>query len=315
MTLLCAGEQLREIPVAQSEIASIRSLLGSKPRPIGWQARRERLDEIGSTWPVADDVTLTAVDIDGLPAEWSTVPGSDDSRVLMFFHGGGYCSGSIRSHRRMVSEAGRAAGIRTLAVGYRLAPEHPFPAAFEDASKAWRFLERHGIAADQIAVGGDSAGAGLSMALVQSLRDGRGKLPGCVWLVSPWTDLTMSGATLISKDAVDPLIHKTYLEELRQAYLGNAIAQTDPRVSPVLGDLAGLPPILIQVGSAETLLDDALRLAGAAANANVSTFVEIWPHMIHAWPVWNARLKSGRQALESAGRFMRRSLEEPTPCT
>jgi monoterpene epsilon-lactone hydrolase len=129
-----------QVDMAQSEIDIIRALLASKPRPVGWRERRQRLDDVGSTWPVADDVKLTEVNIGGIPAEWSSVPGSDPSRVLLFFHGGGYCSGSIRSHRRMVSEAGRAAAIRTLAIGYRLAPENPFPRALEDAVSAWRFL-------------------------------------------------------------------------------------------------------------------------------------------------------------------------------
>jgi epsilon-lactone hydrolase len=112
-----------------NEIDAVRALLTSKPRPVGWVARRQRLDEVGSIWAVAADVELRPVDLDGVPGEWSIVPSSDPSRVLMFFHGGGYCSGSILSHRRMVTEAGRAGGARTLAVGYRLAPEHPFPAA------------------------------------------------------------------------------------------------------------------------------------------------------------------------------------------
>ena len=129
----------------RSEIEAIRVLLSSKPRPAGWAERRQRLDEIGSAWPVANDVKVGAVDLDGVPGEWSIAPGSDESRVLMFLHGGGYCSGSIASHRRMVTEAGRCAGARTLAVGYRLAPEHPFPAAFDDALAAWRFLRRQGI--------------------------------------------------------------------------------------------------------------------------------------------------------------------------
>ncbi len=113
--------------MGQSEIDAVRALLSSQPRPVGWAERRQRLDEVGSIWPVADDVQLEMAEFDGVPGEWSSVPGSDATRVLMFFHGGGYCSGSILSHRRMVTEAGRAAGVRTLAVGYRLVPEHPFP--------------------------------------------------------------------------------------------------------------------------------------------------------------------------------------------
>ena len=131
--------------MAQSEIDAVRALLSSKPRPVGWPARRKRLDEVGAVWPVADDVEFTAVDVNGMPGEYSVVPGSDPSRVLMFFHGGGYCSGSIQSHRRLVTEAGRAARMRTLAVAYRLAPEHPFSAAYDDALTAWRFLRNQGI--------------------------------------------------------------------------------------------------------------------------------------------------------------------------
>ena len=154
----------------QSEIEAIRKLLISKPRPVGWIERRQRLDEVGSLWPVADDVNLVSVDAGGVAGEWSDVPGSDPSRVLLFFHGGGYCSGSIRSHRRMVSEAGRAAKVRTLAIAYRLAPEHPYPAALDDAHSAWRFLRQAGIAASHVAVGGDSAGAGLTAALIGRLK-------------------------------------------------------------------------------------------------------------------------------------------------
>lgn len=294
--------------MAESEIDAIRALLSAKPRPVGWAERRARIDEVGSVWPVAHDVALEPVDLDGVPGEWSLAPGSDASRVLMFFHGGGYCSGSIVSHRRLVTEAGRAAGMRTLAVGYRLAPEHPFPAAIEDAFKAWHYLGAQGIAPAQIGVGGDSAGGGLTLALAMSLRDARQAMPGCLWLLSPWTDLTMSGGTLDSKDAVDPLIHKPYLEELRDAYLPPGMDRRDPRVSALFADLRGLPPTLIQVGSCETLLADSTRLAAAAGAADVPVTLEIWPQMIHAWPMWNARLEPGRRALASAGAFIRRQL-------
>src|SRR4029077_11027119 len=205
--------------MAQSEIEGIRALLSSKPRPVGWFERRKRLDDVGSVWPVARDVELAAVDANGVPGEWSIAPGSDSSRVLMFFHGGGYCSGSIQSHRRLLTEAGRAARMRTLAVAYRLAPEHPFPAGYDDVLSAWRFLRDQGIAAADIAIGGDSAGAGLTLGLISRLRDAHEELPACTWLFSPWTDLTMSGSTLASKAAADPLIHKEYLNELADAYL------------------------------------------------------------------------------------------------
>jgi acetyl esterase/lipase len=294
--------------VPQSEIDTVRALLSAKPRPVGWAERRRRLDEVGAVWPVADDVKLEAVDLDGVKGEWSIVPGAALSRTLMFFHGGGYCSGSITSHRRMVTEAGRAGGLRTLAVAYRLAPEHPFPAARDDARTAWRRLRSEGYAAERIAVGGDSAGANLTLALVGELKRAGEDLPGCLWLVSPWTDLSMSGATLMSKSDVDPLIHKEYLEELAGAYAPQGMDRKDPRLSPLYADLSGLPPTLIQVGSAETLLDDAVRFAAAAGEADVSVTLEIWPHMIHAWPLWNARLEPGRRALAHAGAFLRENL-------
>jgi monoterpene epsilon-lactone hydrolase len=287
------------------EIDAIRTLLTSKPRPVGWAERRARIDEVGSVWPVADDIRLEAVDLGGVPGEFSLAPGSDASRVLLFFHGGGYCSGSITSHRRMVTEAGRAARMRTLAVGYRLAPEHPFPAAHEDALKAWRYLRATGIAAEHISVGGDSAGGNLTICLINRLRAAGEAVPACAWLASPWTDLTMSGGSLVTKDAVDPLIHKPYLEELAAAYAG-AADRRDPLISPLFADLKNFPPVLIQVGSAETLLDDAVRFARAAGLADVAVTLEVWPHMIHAWPMWNAKLADGRRALEQAGAFMRR---------
>jgi acetyl esterase/lipase len=290
-----------------SEIDAIRALLTAKARPVGWAQRRERLDEIGSVWPVADDITLTSVDVNGVPGEWSLAPRSDASRVLMYFHGGGYCSGSIKSHRRMVTEAGRAAGIRTLAVGYHLAPEHPFPASRDDAMTAWRYLRVQGYAPSQIAIGGDSAGGNLTAVLINTLRE-QGEHPSCAWLASPWTDLTMSGASLATKDTVDPIIHKGYLDELADAFVPSAIARNDPRISPLFSDLHGFPSTLVQVGSHETLLDDATRFAASLGAADVDVTLEVWPEMIHAWPLWNAHLEPGRRALASVGAFIRRHM-------
>ena len=289
----------------RTEIDAVRALLSAKPRPVGWAERRARIEEVGAVWPTAGDVALAPVDVGGRPGEWSLAPGADPSRVLLFFHGGGYCSGSLASHRRMVTEAGRAAGARTLAVAYRLAPEHPFPAAYDDALAAWRFLLSQGYAPQRIAVGGDSAGAGLSAALSLRLRDAGESGPAAVWLASPWTDLTMSGETLTTKDGVDPIIHRGYLDELASAYLPNGMDRKDTRASPLFADLSGFPPTLIQVGSDETLLSDATRFAAAAGAADVAVTLEVWPHMIHAWPLWNAHLAAGRAALAHVGGFMR----------
>ena len=293
--------------MSRSEIDAVRELLRSKPRPTSFPERRQRLDAIGSISLIAEDIGLEPIDANGVAAEWSLAPGSDPSKVLLFFHGGGYCSGSIVSHRGMVTEAGRAAQARTLAVGYRLAPEHPFPAAIEDARSAYRFLLDQGVAPSKIAIGGDSAGGGLTLALMTSVRDAREPLPACAWLVSPWVDLRMTGASLAEKAAIDPLISKPYLEELASAYLAGA-DPANPLVSPLNADLAGLPPLLVQAGSAETLLDDAVRIARRAGAADVRVNLEIWPHMIHAWHLWAAQLEAGRRAIASAGAFIRAHL-------
>lgn len=289
------------------EIDAVRAMLGAKPRPVGWVERRARIEEVGASAPVASDISLEPVTLGGVHGEYSLAPGSDPSRLLVYFHGGGFCSGSIISHRRLVTEAGRAAGIRTLAVAYRLAPEHPFPAAHEDALAVWHALRAGGVPAERIAIGGDSAGGNLAIGLANRLRAAGEAQPACLWLLSPWTDLAMTGESLALKDADDPLIHKAYLGELADAYLDGA-DRSDPLVSPLRADLKGLPPTLVQVGSAETLLDDSVRFARAAALADVAVTLAVWPRMIHAFPMWNARLADGRRALADAGAWMRAHL-------
>lgn len=291
-----------------TDIEALRALIGSKPRPVGWAERRARIEEVGGVDPPAADIALEPVAIGSLAAEWSMAPGADATAAILFLHGGGYCSGSIRSHRSLATELGRASGARTLALEYRLAPEHPYPAALEDALAAWRFLRGEGFAASRVALAGDSAGAGLSLALMLALRDAGEPLPAGAWLASPWVDLAMTGASISGKDAVDPLIHGPYLQELADAYLAGRDPR-DPGASPLHADLRGLPPVMIQVGSAETLLDDAARIAGALGAADVATRLEIWPGMIHAFPLWSARLRDGRRALDAAGAFLRRLFE------
>ena len=191
-----------------------------------------------------------------------------------------------------------------IAIDYRLAPEHPFPAAVEDAVTGYRFLLSRGFSASDIAVAGDSAGGGLAVALLVSLRDAGLPLPACVWCSSPWVDLEGIGGSMTAKAAVDPMVQLPYLMELAAAYLGGADSRT-PLAAPLYADLRGLPPMLIQVGSAETLLDDAVRLANVTGAADVRVRLDIWPDMIHVWQLFYQQVAAGRRALAEAGAFIR----------
>ncbi len=286
------------------EIEAIRGALKATPRPAGLAERRARLDSFGARYTLPADVRTEPVDANGVPAEWTMTPSADPDRVVMFLHGGAYISGSIASHRHVMAELGRQAAARTLALGYRLAPEHPFPAALDDAIAGYRFLLSSGYDPARITLAGESAGGGLAIATLLSLRDAGVTLPGSVWCSSPWVDLEMTGATMATKAAVDPLIQKSYLLETVAAYLHG----TDPRsplVSPIHADLHGLPPMLIQTGSAETLLSDSIRLTAVAGEADVNVTLQVWPGMIHAWHLFHPQLAEGRAALGAVGAFIR----------
>jgi acetyl esterase/lipase len=290
--------------MSDPEIEAIRKILSSQPRPSGLAERRERLDSLGKRYPIPSDIGLQEVDANGVPAEWSAAPAADSSRAILFLHGGGYISGSIDSHRPLATAIGQAAGSRTLALGYRRAPEHPFPAALEDTVRGYRYLLEQGIAPSRIAIAGDSAGGGLTIALMVAARDRGLPLPCCGWCISPWVDLENDSPSMMTKAAVDPLIQKPYLMDLAKAYLGASPPRT-ALASPLFADLEGLPPVLIQVGSAETLLDDSVRLCGALGSADVVVTLEVWPDMIHAFPLFHEQLAAGRRALARAGEFIR----------
>ncbi len=298
--------------MANAEIDVIRSLLASAPRPADLAERRARMDGFGARYTVPDGVRVEPVDAGGVAAEWTVSPEADPSRVVIFLHGGGYISGSIASHRHMVAQLGREARARTLALGYRLAPEHPFPAALEDTLAAYRFLLAQGIKPEHIAFCGESAGGGLALAAMVSLRDAGDPLPACALLSSPWVDLEQTGATMQTKAAVDPLIQKPYLDDLAAQYRHGADAR-NPLVSPLYADLRGLPPLLVHVGTAETLLYDSIRLAAAAGSADVRVTLDIWPDMIHAFTLFYQQVSVGRQALTQAGAFIRKLAENAGP--
>jgi len=287
-----------------AEIEVIRQMLSANPRPAELSERRKRLDALGGEYPLPADVRVEAADANGVAAEWTVTPEANPANVILYLHGGGYTTGSLKSHRHMVAQAGREARGRTLALDYRLAPEHPFPAAVEDAVAGYRFLLSRGFAGDDIAVAGDSAGGGLTVALLVSLRDAGLPLPACAWCNSPWVDFEGRGSSMTAKASVDPMVQKPYLIELAAAYLNGANPRT-PLAVPLYGDLRELPPMLIQVGSAETLLDDAVRLAGGAGAADVRVRLEVWPDMIHVWQLFYQQVAAGRRALAEAGVFIR----------
>jgi len=293
--------------MTNTEIDTVREMLASSPRPAGLNERRSRLDALGTRYSLPADLRVEAADANGVAAEWTTTPEAEPSRAVLFLHGGGYVSGSLDSHRHMIGQAGREAQTRTLSLAYRLAPEHPFPAALEDVIAGYHFLLSQGFDPKRVAVAGESAGGGLAIAMLVSLRDRGVPLPACTWCSSPWVDLEAIGGSMTAKASVDPLIQKSYLMELAMAYLKGVDPRT-PLASPLYADLRGLPPMLIQVGSAETLLDDAVRLAGVAGAADVRVRLEVWPDMIHAWHLFYPQLADGRRALAQVGAFIRSML-------
>jgi acetyl esterase/lipase len=206
-----------------------------------------------------------------------------------------------------VAEAGRACGIAALALGYRLAPEHPFPAAVEDALAGYRFLLARGITAARIAIAGDSAGGGLVVAAMLAIRDTGLAQPACGWCISPWVDMEAIGESITSRAAADPMVQRDGLLDMATLYLNGADPRS-PLAAPIYGDLEGLAPLMIQVGACETLLDDALRLAKVAGAADVRVDLQIWPEMIHVWHLFHPELKAGLRGIEAGAAFVRAML-------
>ncbi len=285
------------------EIAAIRAMLAQNNMNMELPELRAWFDGMGNNFGKAEGSTVEAVDAGGVPAEWSTTPGAKTDRVILYVHGGGYVIGSIDSHRHLVTELGRAAGTRTLALHYRLSPENKFPAPVEDTVAAYRFLLAQGIKAGNIAIAGDSAGGGLTVAAMTAIRDAGLPQPACGFCISPWIDLEGLGSTMVSKAGEDPMVQKDGLLGMATAYLQGADPKS-PQAAPLYADLKGLAPLLIQVGAAETLLDDSIRLAGLAGAANVKVTLDVFPEMIHVWHLFHPMLAEGRRALQQAGTYI-----------
>lgn len=250
---------------------------------------------------LAEDVEVEAV-FDPVPGLWITTP-AGRGRSLLYFHGGGYALGSSRAYAEMASWIARAAAARVFVLDYRRAPEYRFPAALDDALLAYRWLLNSGAHPGAIAVGGDSAGGGLTLALLTSLRDRGEPLPSCAFCISPWVDLEMTGASILGKADLDPLLTRPGLQQFADWYLGGQDPR-QPLVSPIHADLRGLPPLLIQVGTSEILLDDALRLGERAHAAGVKVALSQYDDMPHVWHVFASFLPQGRQAAREIGDFL-----------
>lgn len=290
--------------ILNPEIDAVRKLLGQLPVAAPVTEMRATYDAFGGLFPTPSDVAPRSEQVCGMAVEWTSTPDASLDRVVLYLHGGGYSVGSIASHRHLVAQLGRSARTQSLAVDYRLAPEHAFPAAVEDCVAGYRFLLEAGFAASSIAIAGDSAGGGLTMATLLAARDARLPQPACAVCLSPWVDLEANGASMATKAAEDPLVKREPLLQLAATYLGDA-DPCAPLAAPLYADLKGLAPLLIQVGSAEALLDDAVRLAAAAGAQEVEARLEVWPEMIHVWHFFHPVLADGRRALDTAGSYIR----------
>jgi monoterpene epsilon-lactone hydrolase len=262
--------------------------------------------------PVADDVVQKPTTIGGVDAVEVTIRDADSTNVVLYFHGGVYVIGSAAASVPLASELARRAGSKAVTVDYRLAPEHPYPAAVEDARAAYEGLLGQGVDPRKIALAGESAGGGLAVAMLVALRDRGLPLPGCAFLMSPYVDLTLSGETLLTKQEDDPILTPNGVRLRVPDYVDGA-DPADPLISPVFADLRGLPPLLIQVGSHEILLSDALRLAATAATADVQVTLDVTPGVPHVFQGFAAALDEGDAALDRAAAFLKEQLAVTQP--
>ena len=260
-------------------------------------------ERIMSTLPLDDDIETERVGVNGIPAEWIIAPESQENRVVLYLHGGGYLFGSARTHRVMLAHMARAAKARVLALDYRLAPEIPFPAPVEDSVSAYRWLLAEGISAKKMVIGGDSAGGGLAVAALVALRAVGEPMPAAGVCISAWTDMESTGQSHTTNAESDPSVSKERLLKIAKVYLDGK-EPTAPLASPIHADLTGLPPLLLQVGSIEVLLDDSTLLKSRAKAAGVSVEMEVWDDMPHVWHHYAPILPEARKAIGRIGEFV-----------
>jgi epsilon-lactone hydrolase len=279
-------ESIRAAGSFDGDLATMRTMMSRAP-----------------AYPTPEDITWEPLDASGVLGEWVVPDDCVPGRAVVYFHGGGYATGTIESARGLSSHLARATRARVLAVDYRLAPEHPLPAAIDDAVTAYRFAISAGHAPEAIALCGDSSGGGLALATLVALRDLGDPLPRTAICLSPWTDLTLSGRSLQANRDADPMVSASTLALMADAYLG-AVDRRTPTASPLFADLAGLPPLLLQVGSTELLLDDSTRFAERAEAAGVDVTLEIWDDVFHVWQSFADLLPEARDAIARVGSYV-----------
>lgn len=307
------------------ELSTLRTIFRARPATHRFrdpQSARRELEQFIGALPGPPAHQVRAVQIGGVPCEWveageerspheagGPAPGGG---CVVLLHGGGYVSGSLASHRSLAVRISDQVTLPVLVVDYRRAPEEPFPAAYDDALAAVRATLRE--TRGPVALVGDSAGGGLAVAVSMALRDAGERLPEALVCLSPWTDLAVTGESVSSRAGADPLFDRTSLETMAGFY-ADGHPLTDPRISPLYGDLHGLPPTLIQVGDAEVLLSDSTRLAETLEAAGVDVELDVWPHMVHGWQMFAGLLPEGREALRRIGTFLRTGsgLQPSTP--
>ena len=269
------------------------------------EGRRRSFEQMVDGFTIDVPARYSRVNAGGVTAEWVAADGASDSRVVLYFHGGGYIIGSPRTHRPMLAHLSRDSAVRVLSLDYRLAPEHPFPAPVEDAVASYRWLLQEGFDPSRIALGGDSAGGGLTVAALVQIRYLGLPVPAAGVCVSPWVDMEGLGESMETRAEADPMVGRENLMVSAKTYLGGADPRA-PLAAPLYADLRGLPPLLIQVGDAEVLLDDSTRLAGIAREAGVKVQMDVWDDMIHVWPLFAPILPEGKQAIAQAGEFIKK---------
>jgi epsilon-lactone hydrolase len=286
----------------------IKSLPDNSGLPM--EQRRVEMEASVALLPVAEGVSSEPFKIGDMQAEWIVPTEIENDSIILYLHGGGYCIGSITTHRSMVSFLAKTAKSKALMIDYRLAPEHPFPAAVEDAVSAYRWLLAQGNLPQQLVISGDSAGGGLTVATLVDLKEKGEPLPAAAVCLSPWVDLEGIGDSITTKAEEDPMLTREGLIEFSNYYLATADPRS-PLAAPMYADLQGLPPLLIQVGTAEVLLDDAARLAARAKEAGVQVVLENWDDMFHVWQMFiGLGVPESRDAIDGIARFMQQNTSD-----